>query len=120
MMAMFVPGWLCSSVLLERAAEIYAFLRGLPVTDREVVRTKFGLTLAAAFSTGASCPPDQFAGNQCPDASAYMALANLCVAVALPLAGFCYVFHWRFGMSALTIGVSAFVVCASLGHSSSM
>jgi len=49
MMAILVPAWLSSSVLWSENMESYAFLRTLPVTDREVVRAKFSLALAAAF-----------------------------------------------------------------------
>ena len=40
--ALWIPVWLSSSVLWSERQESYAFLRTLPVTDREIVRTKFG------------------------------------------------------------------------------
>jgi hypothetical protein len=56
---LFTPVWLVSAVVFTERGESYAFLRMLPVTDRRIVRTKFGLILGAAtlywlFTVGAA------------------------------------------------------------------
>ncbi len=114
-MALWVPFWLSSSILWSERQESYAFLRTLPVTDRQIVRTKFGLALGFAviywlilslFIRGA--------WGSTPEYSGYMALVNLTCAVSLVLAGGWYIFSWRFGPSVLTAGVMAFVVIGIL------
>ena len=111
MMAIFVPAWLSSSVLWSEKQESYAFLRMLPVTDHEIVRAKFGLTLAAAFVYWLILSLfTWWAWGSTWEYPAYMALANLSCAVSLPLAACWYIFSWRFGISALTVGVIAFLV----------
>ncbi len=116
MMAIFVPAWLSGSVLWSEMQESYRFLRVLPVTDREIVRTKFGLALAAAFvywllmSLFVS-----WAWGSTDEYSAYMALINLTCTLSLPLVAFWYIFGWRFGTPALTVGVIAFIVCDVIG-----
>jgi len=111
MMALWVPLWLSSSVLWSERQESYAFLRTLPVTDRQIVRTKFGLALGFIVlywailillirrSWGAT-----------PEYAGYMALASLTCAVSIVLAAFWYIFSWRFGVSALTVVVIAVLV----------
>lgn len=44
----FMPIWLSGSVLFSERDESYAFLRTLPVTDRAMVRAKFGILLSAS------------------------------------------------------------------------
>lgn len=114
-LALWVPVWLSSSVLWSERQESYAFLRSLPVTDREIVRTKFGLALGFAviywlilslFIRGAWGSTPEYAG--------YMALASLTCAIAIILAAGWYIFSWRFGPSALTVGVMAFVIIVIL------
>jgi hypothetical protein len=110
-MAIAVPAWLSSSVLFSERMESYAFLRTLPVTDRQVVRTKFGLALAAAFVYWLilSLLVLSVWGSTW-EYPAYMALVNLTCAISLPLVACWYIFHWRFGVSALTVSVVAFMV----------
>jgi hypothetical protein len=111
MMAIFVPAWLSSSVLWSEKQESYAFLRMLPVTDGEVVRAKFGLAFAAAFAYWLILSLLVLsAWGSTWEYAAYVALVNLTCAISLPLAGCWYIFHWRFGTSALTVGVIAFLV----------
>jgi hypothetical protein len=87
MLAFWVPLWLSSSVLWSKRQESYAFLRMLPVTDREIVRAKFGLVLAAAFVYGLFLSLfNGWAWDSSWEYPFYMALANLTCAVALPLA----------------------------------
>jgi hypothetical protein len=107
-MALWVPIWLSSSVLWSERQESYAFLRTLPVTDRQIVRTKFGLALGFAFLywlwlafliRRAWGPTPEYAG--------YMALATLTCAIAIILVAGWYIFSWRFGLPALTAAVVA-------------
>jgi hypothetical protein len=111
MLAFWVPLWLSSSVLWSERQESYALLRMLPVTDREIVRAKFGLALAAACLYWLILALfNWWAWNSRWEYPLYMALASLTCAVSLPLAAFWYIFSWRFGQSALTVGVLAFIV----------
>ena len=111
MLAFWVPAWLSSSVLWSERQESYPFLRTLPVTDREIVREKFGLALMAAFVYWLilSILAWWAWGSQW-EYPAYMALVNLACAVSLPLVACWYILYWRFGMTALTVGVIAFIV----------
>lgn len=115
-MAIWVPVWLSSSILWSERQESYGFLRTLPVTDRQIVRAKFGLALGFAviywlvlslFIRGA--------WGSTPEYSGYMALAGITCAVSLVLAGGWYIISWRFGPSALTAGVMTFMVLGILG-----
>ena len=111
MMAIFIPAWLSSSVLFSERMESYAFLRMLPVTDREIVRAKFGLVLAATLAywlISSLLVHAEWSGTW--EYPAYRALANMSCAVSLPLAACWYILSWRFGISALTVGVVSFVV----------
>lgn len=111
MLAFWVPLWLSSSVLWSEKQESYALLRMLPVTDREIVRAKFGLVLAAAFLYWLILSLfTWWAWDSTWEYPFYMALANLTCAISLPLAACWYIFSWRFGQSALTVGVLAFIV----------
>ena len=113
MLAFWVPLWLSSSVLWSEKQESYALLRMLPVTDREIVRAKFGLALAAAFVYWLILSLfNWWAWGSTWEYPFYMALANLTCAVSLPLVACWYIFSWRFGQSALTVGVLAFIVLA--------
>lgn len=111
MLSFWVPLWLSSSVLWSEKQESYALLRMLPVTDREIVRAKFGLALAAAFVYWLFLALFAWwAWESAWEYPYYMALANLTCAVSLPLAACWYIFSWRFGQAALTVGVLAFIV----------
>ena len=114
-MALWIPVWLSSSVLWSERQESYTFLRMLPVTDRRIVRTKFGLVLGFAivywlvvslFIRAAWGSTPQYAG--------YMALTSLACATALVLAGGWLIVSWRFGQTVLTAAVMAFVVTGIL------
>ena len=114
-MALWVPVWLSSSILWSEKQESYGFLRTLPVTDRQIVRVKFGLALAFdAIYWLALTLFIRGAWGSTPESSGYMALTSLTCAVSLVLAGGWYLFSWRFGPSALTAGVMAFVVLGIL------
>jgi hypothetical protein len=115
-MALWVPAWLSSSVLWSEKTESYAFLRILPVTDREIVRTKFCLVLGFAMVYWIVLNLFfRLAWGSAPVVSSMQALANLTCAVSLLLAGGWYIFSWRFGASALTVGVMAFIAIVLLG-----
>lgn len=110
-MALWVPIWLSSSVLWSERQESYAFLRTLPVTDREIVRTKFGLALAFALLYWLFLALlIRRAWGSTPEYAGYMALASLTCAIAIILSAAWYIFSWRFGLPALTVGVIVFLV----------
>jgi hypothetical protein len=114
-MAIWVPIWLSSSVLWSERQESYAFLRTLPVTDREVVRTKFSLALGFALIYWLILSLlIRWAWGSTPEYAGYMALVSLTCAIAMILAAGWYIFSWRFGPSALTVGVMALVVIVIL------
>jgi hypothetical protein len=83
----------------------------LPVTDGEIVRAKFGLALAMTCVYWLVLSLfTWWAWGTTWEYPIYMALANLACAVSLPLVACWYIFSWRFGTSALTVGVIAFIV----------
>jgi hypothetical protein len=104
---LFMPVYLASAVLSSERGESYGFLRTLPVTDRAVVRRKFGLVLGAAtaywlfmmlvalarWDSGVSGP-------------ATLVFVTLVCGYGLVLGACCQIGIWRFGFSA-TIGVAA-------------
>jgi hypothetical protein len=110
-MALWVPAWLSSSVLWSERMESYSFLRTLPVTDREIVRTKFGLALGFAVIYWLILSLlIRWAWGSTAELAGYTALTNLTCAIAIILAAGWYIFAWRFGLPALTVGVIAFLV----------
>jgi hypothetical protein len=114
-MALWVPVWLSSSVLWSERQESYAFLRTLPLTDRQIVRTKFGLALGFAVVYWLILSLlVRGAWGSTPEYAGYMALVSLTCAIAMILAAGWYIFSWRFGPSALTVGVMALVVIVIL------
>jgi len=115
-MALWAPVWLSSSVLWSERQESYAFLRTLPVTDRRIVRTKFGLALGFAVIYWLYLSLlIRMAWGATPEYDGYMALAILSCSIALLLEGGWYVFSWRFGPSPLMAGVMAFIVIVVMG-----
>jgi ABC-2 family transporter protein len=114
-MALWIPIWLSSSILWSERQESYAFLRTLPVTDRQIVRTKFGLTLGFTVIYWLIVSLFiRWAWGSTPEYAGYMALTSLTCAAALVLAGGWYMFSWQFGPSALSAGVMAFVMIGIL------
>jgi hypothetical protein len=110
-MALWVPLWLSSSVLWSERQESYAFLRTLPVTDREIVRTKFALALGFAFIYWVFLALlIRRAWGSTPEYAGYMALATLTCAIAIILSAAWYVLSWRLGIPALTVAVIVFLV----------
>jgi len=94
MLACWVPLWLSSSVLWSEKQE-----------------SKFSLALAAAFVYWFVLSLfTWWAWGSTWEYPAYTALANLTCAISLPLVACWYIFCWRFGQSALTVGVLAFIV----------
>lgn len=114
-LALWVPLWISSSVLWSERQESYSFLRSLPVTDRQVVRTKFGLALGFIVLYWLILALLIRKGwGQSPQYDGYMALVSLTCAVAIVLAGGWYVFAWRFGSTALTVAVITLLVIVML------
>jgi len=108
---LFMPVWLVSSVVFTERDESYGFLRTLPVTDRRIVRTKFGLILAAAalywlFMAGAALirRDGTLTG---PTTLVYITIVSGCGL----LIGACFqVLFWRFGASIVTGAGIVFMV----------
>lgn len=112
-MALWVPLWLSSSVLWSERQESYAFLRTLPVTDRRIVRTKFGLALGFIVLYWLWLALlIRRAWGATPEYAGYMALASLTCAVAIVLVAGWYLLSWRFGTPALTVAVIVVLVIA--------
>ena len=123
---LFVPVWLASSVLFSDREESYAFLRTLPVTDRRIARTKFGLILGAGALYWLLLMLAVFVRWD-GDRTGSAALVYLTVVAACsPLvAAGVQILFWRFGPSIATplvvvaLGVSLVLIIvhtASLGH----
>jgi len=115
-MIFWVPIWLSSSVLWSERMESYAFLRTLPVTDREIARKKFGLSLGFAFAYWLILALFiRLTLGSTPESSATLASATLSCALSLVLAGGWHIVSWRFGASVLLAGVMSFIVIVFLG-----
>jgi len=105
---LFMPVYLAAAVLASERGESYGFLRTLPVTDRAIVRRKFGLILglAAAYwlfmMLVALARRDS--GVTGPSTLVYVTLV---CGYGLLLAGCCQVGIWRFGLSVATGGIAA-------------
>lgn len=111
---LFMPVYLAAAVLSSERGESYGFLRMLPVTDRAIVRRKFGLILGAAaaywlfmmlvalarWSSGVSGPST-------------LVYVTLVCGYGLVLGACCQVGIWRFGLS-VTTGVIAVFLGVSL------
>ena len=112
-MALWVPLWISSSVLWSERQESYSFLRSLPVTDRQIVRTKFGLALGFILLYWLILALLIRKGwGQTPQYDGYMALASLTCAVSIVLAAGWYLLSWRFGTTVLTVAVIALLAVA--------
>lgn len=108
---LLVPVWLSSSVLFSENAESYAFLRMLPVTDRAVVRAKFGIILSAsavhwiaftvlavvlADTTGVGYPTEVFVTFACGFSLLVAALWQIAI--------------WRFGYAVIQWFILGYMV----------
>jgi len=115
-MALWVPLWISSSVLWSERQESYAFLRTLPVTDRQIVRTKFGLALGFIFVYWIFLALlIGRAWGERPEYTPYMALASLTCSISIVLVAGLYLLSWRFGVFALTVVVITVLVIAIVG-----
>ena len=107
---LFMPVYLAAAVLSSERGESYGFLRMLPVTDRAIVRRKFGLILGAAaaywlfmmlvalarWSSGVSGPST-------------LVYVTLVCGYGLVLGACCQIGIWRFGLSVTTGVIAAFL-----------
>ncbi len=100
---LFVFIWLPSSVLWSERGESYAFLRQLPIRDRDVVRAKLGLGLGAVIAYWAWLTllalVDRGASAQF---FARFSLINLLASAWPPLVACCYLGVWRLGARGMT------------------
>lgn len=118
-MAVLTPVWLSSSVGFSEAGESYGFLRTLPVSDREIVRAKFGLALLAAccywaLMVAAALVLDANAGWPLGPT---LLLIHLSVVASLLLAGCWYIGIWLFGlriMSWIIAPVASLMILAGI------
>lgn len=96
----FMPVWLVSALYSSEDDERYAFLRMLPVPDRDVARAKFGLILGSAacqwvLMTGAALGRMD---EGIADPSTLVYLTLVCVVGLLAAAGY-QIAVWRYGIS---------------------
>ncbi len=121
---LFMPVWMASSVIFSEHEESYGFLRTLPVTDRRIVRTKFGLILGFGvlywlFMVGAALLRSD-GGQTGPSALVYITIVS---AYGL-LVGACFqVLLWRLGASMTTGAVIVFMVLSlvlTIAHTASL
>ena len=99
---LFMPIWLAGAMLASEHDESYAFLRTLAVTDRAIVRSKFGAILTSAVvqwsaMVGVSIlrRHDAVSG---PSTVVYLTLVG---GVALVVVGWLQVGIWRHGLSVM-------------------
>jgi hypothetical protein len=98
----FMPIWLVSALLASEGDERYAFLRMLPVPDRDIARAKLILILgSAAFQwilmTGAALARMD---DGIADASTLVYLTLVCAFGLVVAAGF-QIAIWRYGISTM-------------------
>ncbi len=105
--------WLPSSVLWSERGESYAFLRLLPIRDRDVVRAKLGLGLGAVLVYWAWLSLLTLAAwGASPEFIVRFSLINLVGAAWPPLVALCYLGVWRFGARAMTAPILGFMAVA--------
>jgi len=108
---LFMPVWLASSVVFTERGESYAFLRALPVTDRRVVRSKFGLILGAGvvywlFMIAAALIR-QDGTSSGPTTLVYITIVSV---YGLVIGACVQLLFWRFGASIATGAGIVFMV----------
>jgi hypothetical protein len=107
--------WLASSVFWSERNESYAFLRLLPVSDRDVVRAKLILGITAVLAYWAWLVLlALLAWGLSPEFFARFSLINLVASAWSPLVALCYLGIWRIGARAmkfpLVILTAAFLI----------
>lgn len=108
--------WLPSSVLWSERGESYAFLRLLPVRDRDVVCAKLGLGLGAAVAYWLWLSLLTLAAwGASPYFLARFSLITLFASSWPPLVALCYLGIWRIGARAMTFPLLTFMAFALLG-----
>jgi hypothetical protein len=111
--ALLVFIWLPSSVLWSERGESYAFLRLLPVRDRDVARAKLGLGLGAAAAYWAWLTlVSLIHWGVSREFFALFSLVNLAASVWMPLVALCYLGVWRIGARAMTFPLLTLMVIA--------
>lgn len=108
--AMLLPVWMSSSVLWSEREESYGFLRTLPVTDGEIVRSKFTL---AALAVGVywlillviSVRVAELTNEFFPS----LTLIHVCCGFSLVIAACCYLGIWRWGIGIMTPVILGFM-----------
>jgi hypothetical protein len=109
-MAMLIPVWVSSTVLWSEREESYGFLRTLPVTDKEIVRTKFtlvALVVLVYFLLTTAAVVQYCHGT--PYLAHNMALVEVGAIVALIAAACWFVGIWLFGIGAMIIFILSFM-----------
>jgi hypothetical protein len=115
-MAMLVPVWVSSTVLWSEREESYGFLRTLPVTDREIVHTKFtmaGLAVLIYFLL-MTMATVQFCGGS-PLLAYNMALVEIGTVLSLIAAACWFIGMWLFGVGVMIVVVLIFMFLGVAG-----
>lgn len=103
--------WLVSSVYWSERSESYAFLRMLPVRDRDVVHAKLALGLMAVFIYWTWLGLlTLFTWGVSPEFFARFSLINMVASAWLPLVALCYLGIWRIGVRAITFPLVTLMV----------
>jgi hypothetical protein len=112
---LFVFLWLPSSVFWSERGESYAFLRLLPLRDRDVVRAKLGLGLAAAIAYWAWLTLLTLAHwGVSSEFFIRFSLINLLASAWPPLVALCYLGVWRLGVRGMTFPLLTLMGVAAL------
>jgi len=110
LVALLLPAWITASVAWSEKGESEALLRSLPLTDREVARSKFGLALTGmilywllitATAVFVSLGTGHLAAN--------IICANAVWSATLLLAGLWYVGIWTVGFHRIVPALIAFI-----------
>ncbi len=115
-MAMLIPVWVSSTVLFSEKEESYGFLRSLPVTDREIVRTKFTLAAMAVLVYWLLMTAVTVQFCRGTTILAYnMALVEIAAIVSLIAAACWFIGMWLFGGGIMTIVILVFMFLGIAG-----
>ena len=99
---LFMPIWLAAAVMASEHDESYAFLRTLAVTDRAIVRSKFGaILMSAAVQWSVMVAVSMLRRHDAAADPSTLVYLTLVGAVALVAAGWLQIGIWRHGFPAM-------------------
>ncbi len=107
---LFMPIWLAGAMMASEHDESYAFLRTLGVTDRAIVRSKFGaILMSATVQWSAMVGVSILRRHDAVAAPSTVVYLTLVGAIALVVAGWLQIGIWRHGFSAMKVVLVVFM-----------